>query len=108
MHSCTALYATAATGKQLPPSSVCPQARSDAFGRRIHQQVIALSRIFGNVYVTATKSGKLQKLLPKNEIEPYVNKSCFALIICSWGAQTNPELYHEKFSMKALMSPSVH
>jgi hypothetical protein len=107
MPSFTAQYATAAAGRLLPAVFVCVQARSDAFGRRIRQEVKILSQIFGDFHVTAAQSGKPQKLLMNNVMDPYVNKRSFVLILGSSEGQRNPVLYDEKFPMKAL-SPSVH
>jgi hypothetical protein len=56
---------------------------------------------FGNVFVTASKSGKLQKETYKCflniVIKSYVKKDKFLLILVSWRGQTNPALYDEKF-----------
>jgi hypothetical protein len=40
---------------------ICPQERSSAFGPCICEEMKTLPQKFGNVFVTATKSGKLQK-----------------------------------------------
>jgi hypothetical protein len=40
-------------------------------------------------------------------IKPYVKKDKFLLTLDSWGGQTNPALYDEKFSVKT-MNPPVH
>jgi hypothetical protein len=64
--------------------------------------VKTLSVKFGNVFVTVTKSGKLQKETYEqfldSEIKRYVKKNNFVLILDSWGGQMNPSLYDEKFA----------
>jgi hypothetical protein len=68
---------------------ICLQERSGTFGPRISEEVRTLSQKFGNVFVTATKSGKLQKETYEhfldNVIKPYVKKDKFLLILDSWG-----------------------
>jgi hypothetical protein len=63
--------------------------------------VKTLSKKFGNVFVTVTKSGKLQRQTYEqflnNVIKPYVKKDKFKLDPDFWGGQTNPSLYNEKF-----------
>jgi hypothetical protein len=61
MHSYTAQYAITASGKVLPMVFICLQERSGTFSPRIYEEVRTLSHKFGNIFVTATKSGKLQK-----------------------------------------------
>jgi hypothetical protein len=58
-HSYTAQYAITALGKLLPMVFICLQERSGTFGPRISEEARTLSQKFGNVFVTATKSGKL-------------------------------------------------
>lgn len=59
---------------------------------------------FGNVYVTASKSGKLTKnhvkLISENILAPYVKNNNFLLILDSWGGQTEPSLVHDFFTKK--------
>jgi hypothetical protein len=68
---------------------------------QISEAVKTLPQKFGNVFVTVTKSEKLQKETYKhfvdNIIKPYVKKDKFMLILEYWRRQTNPALYDEKF-----------
>jgi hypothetical protein len=70
---------------------ICLQERSGTFGHRISEEARTLSQKSGNVFVTATKSGKLQKETYEhfldNVIKPYVKKDKFLLILDSWGGQ---------------------
>jgi hypothetical protein len=61
MHSYTAQYAITALGKLLPTVVICLQERSSAFGPCICGEMKTLSQKSGNVFVTVTKSRKLQK-----------------------------------------------
>jgi hypothetical protein len=79
----------------------CLQEKSGTFGLRIYEELKTLSQKFGNVFVAAIMSGKLQKESYKhfldNVIQPHVKKDNFMLILESWGGQTNPALYSKKF-----------
>jgi hypothetical protein len=65
------------------------------------EELKTLSQKFGNVFVAAIMSGKLQKESYEhfldNVIQPHVKKDNFMLILESWGGQTNPALYSKKF-----------
>jgi hypothetical protein len=99
-HSYTAQYDITASRKLLPRVFICLQERSAAFGQ-VCEKVEILSQTLGNVCVTATKSGKLQKQTYEHflnsVVHAYVKKDKFLLIIDSWGGQTNPAIYNEEF-----------
>jgi hypothetical protein len=62
-----------ALSKELPTVFICLQEISGAFGPLICEQVKTLSKRFGNVFITATKSGKLQR--QTYELEGQCNKA---------------------------------
>jgi hypothetical protein len=74
-------------------------------GPLICEGVKTLPRKFGNVFVTATKSGKLRTVLGK--CNKAVNGENFTLILDSNGGLTNPSLYVEILWTKT-MSPPAH
>jgi hypothetical protein len=89
-------YTITASSKLLPTVFVYLQERSSAFGPRICEEVKTLSDRVRNIFVTATKSGKLKKETYEhfldNVIKLYVKKGKFLLILDSWGRQTDPTL----------------
>jgi hypothetical protein len=78
---------------------ICFQERSGAFGPWICQEVKTLPHKFGNVFVTMTNLGKLQKETSKHfgQYNLHVKKDKFMLIRDSWGGQTNLALYDKRF-----------
>jgi hypothetical protein len=84
-HSHTAQYAITASGKLLPTMFISLQQRSGAFCPPISEEVNTLSRKFGNIFVTVTKSRKPQKETCKqfldNVIRPYVKNNKFMLYL---------------------------
>jgi hypothetical protein len=60
-HSYTTQYAITALDKLMPTVFICLQERSGAFDPYIREEVKTIPKKFGNVYITPTKSGKLQK-----------------------------------------------
>ncbi|KYN22474.1 hypothetical protein ALC57_05125, partial [Trachymyrmex cornetzi] len=101
-HSYTAQYAVTATGKLLPRVFLCMQEPKGQFGPRVKRQVTLLSEKFGNVYVTASKSGKLTKQhfneFVAEIMKPYCEDSDFLLILDSWGGQTDISLFNSHFT----------
>ncbi|XP_076667942.1 uncharacterized protein LOC143368768 [Andrena cerasifolii] len=100
-HSYTAQYAITFSGEILPKVFICLQEAGGSFGPRVGASVREQMEIFGNVFVTCTKSGKLQSDIYEQFldtiIKPYVGRDKFLLILDSWGGQTNPSLYDSKF-----------
>ena len=100
-HSYTAQYSVTASGKLLPKVFICLQEKNGTFGPKVLKEVQRLSTKFNNIYVAATKSGKLQKdtyeLFLDHIIHPYVNNNKFLMIVDSWGGQTSPAIYDQKF-----------
>ncbi|XP_071639392.1 uncharacterized protein [Temnothorax longispinosus] len=92
-HSYTAQYAITASGKLLPKVFLCMQEPKRIFGPRVSVTFEELTKNYGNVHVTASKSGKLTKELflnfIKNVLMEYCNKEEFLLILDSWGGQTD-------------------
>jgi hypothetical protein len=60
-HSYTVQYTIKALGKLLPTVFVYLQERSSAFSPLICEEEKTFSKKFGNVFITAAKSEKLQK-----------------------------------------------
>jgi hypothetical protein len=95
-NSYTAQYSITASHKLLPMVFICLQERSSAFSPCTCEEVNTFSQKFGNVSVTATKSGKLPKETYEhfldNVIEPYVKKYSykFLVILDSLGRETKP------------------
>lgn len=101
-HSYTAQYCITAAGELLPKVFLCLQEVSGSFGPRVQVTVDNLVEEFGNVYATASKSGKLSKqhvsVFAEKIIAPYVGSNDFLLILDSWGGQTEPALFHSLFT----------
>lgn len=101
-HSYTAQYAITAAGTILPKVFLCMQEAKGEFGPRINESVNSLTRSYGNIYVTASKSGKLTKPhfneFIKNILAPYCKSNEFLLIIDSWGGQTDPGHFKNNFT----------
>ncbi|KYN27428.1 hypothetical protein ALC57_03184 [Trachymyrmex cornetzi] len=101
-HSYTAQYTVTATGKLLPRVFLCMQEPKGQFGPRVKRQVTLLSEKFGNIYVTASKSGKLTKQhfneFVAEIMKPYCEDSDFLLILDSWGGQTDISLFNSHFT----------
>lgn len=78
------------------------QEAGGVFGPRVQIKVNDLVERYGNVYVTASKSGKLTKnhveLFSEHIIAPYVQENRFLLILDSWGGQTNEDLFDPYFA----------
>lgn len=100
-HSYTAQYAITMSGKLLPRVFICLQEATGVFGPKVKKAVDEFIKIYTNVIVTSSKSGKLTTYLYTqflNEaLVPYVKQEKFLLLIDSWGGQTNPALYDEIF-----------
>ncbi|XP_046476181.1 uncharacterized protein [Neodiprion pinetum] len=100
-HSYTAQYALTASGKVLPFVFVCLREPSGAFGPQIKKQINQLSKIYNNIIITCTKSGKLTKQqyekFLKTCLLPYVQENKFLLIIDSWVGQTDTTVYDDIF-----------
>ncbi|XP_046614245.1 uncharacterized protein LOC124302295 [Neodiprion virginianus] len=71
------------------------------FGPRVQKTVNEYAKMYSNVVITSSKSGKLTTGLYKdflrNALKPYVQNEKFLLLIDSWVEHTNPELYDEMF-----------
>ncbi|XP_032685212.1 uncharacterized protein LOC116850716 [Odontomachus brunneus] len=101
-HSYTAQYAMTLSGKLLPKVFICLQEVTGKFGPRVQKEVDEWMAKYTNVYVTSTKSGKLQsntyEEVLDNIIQPYVKTEPFLYIIDSWGGQTSSILHQLKFT----------
>jgi len=101
-HSYTAQYALTLSGKLLPKVFICLQEVTGKFGPRVQKEVDEWMTKYTNVYVTSTKSGKLQsntyEEVLDNIIQPYVKTEPFLYIIDSWGGQTSSILHQLKFT----------
>ncbi|KAL6254731.1 hypothetical protein P5V15_014052 [Pogonomyrmex californicus] len=75
-HSYTAQYAITAAGELLPKVFLCMQEVQGNFGPRIHTAVQTLMRVYGNVFVTASKSGKLTKNLFNTFVHEIIKPYC--------------------------------
>ena len=100
-HSYTAQYAITLSGKLLPKVFLCLQESHGVFGVRVIQDVRRQESELGNVYVTCTKSGKLQtdtyqKFLLEI-VKPYVLTNKLLFIVDSWSGQQNRVMYDELF-----------
>jgi len=100
--SYTAQYAVTATGNLLPRVFLCMQEPKGEFGPRVKQQVTLLEEKFGNVYATASKSGKLMKEhfneFVAEIMKPYCKDSDFLLILDLWGGRTDISLFNSHFT----------
>lgn len=100
-HSYTAQYAIIMSGKLIPRVFICLQEATGVFGPKVKKAVDEFVKIYTNVVVTSSKSGKLTTSLYtqflKEALIPYVKQEKFLLLIDSWGGQINPALYDEIF-----------
>ncbi|GFX21660.1 HTH CENPB-type domain-containing protein [Trichonephila clavipes] len=96
-HSYTAQYVMTLSGKLLPTVFICLQEANGNFGPRAQKSVNEYAKIYTNVAITSSKSGKLTTALYKDFLidvmKPYVKEEKFLFLIDSWGGQTNPVLY---------------
>ncbi|GFW78911.1 HTH CENPB-type domain-containing protein [Trichonephila clavipes] len=101
-HSYTAQYVMTLFGKLLPTVFICLQEANGNFGPRVQKSVDEYAKIYTNVAITSSKSGKLTTALYKDFLidvmKPYVKEEKFIFLIDSWGGQTNPVLYDEIFT----------
>ncbi|GFX69086.1 HTH CENPB-type domain-containing protein [Trichonephila clavipes] len=101
-HSYTAQYVMTLFGKLLPTVFICLQGANGNFGPRVQKSVDEHAKIYTNVAITSSKSGKLTTALYKDFLidvmMPYVKEEKFLFLIDSWGGQTNPVLYDEIFT----------
>lgn len=101
-HSYTAQYTVTLDGTLLQRVFLCMQETNDKFGPLVQAKVDSLVEEFGNVFVTCSKSGKLNKSLYRNYLTeilvPYVKDEEFLLVIDSWTGQKNLEMYDEIFT----------
>jgi len=106
-HSYTAQYALTASGKLLPKVFLCMQEPKGIFGPHVSNTVEKLTKNYGNVIVTASKSGKLTKdhfhSFVENIIKDYCKQEEFLLILDSWGGQTDMAY----FKMFLLMTKEI-
>ncbi|GFX68857.1 HTH CENPB-type domain-containing protein [Trichonephila clavipes] len=90
------------SGKLLPTVFICLQEANGNFGPRVQKSVDEYAKIYTNVAITSSKSGKLTTALYKDFLidvmKPYVKEEKFLFLIDSWGGQTNPVLYDEIFT----------
>ncbi|GFW16631.1 HTH CENPB-type domain-containing protein [Trichonephila clavipes] len=90
------------SGKLLPTVFICLQEANGNFGPRVQISVDEYAKIYTNVAITSSKSGKLTTALYKDFLidvmKPYVKEEKFLFLIDSWGGQTNPVLYDEIFT----------
>lgn len=100
-HSYTAQYAITLSGQLLPTVFICLQESTGTFGPRVQKTVNEFCKIYTNVIVTSSKSGKLTRNLYtkylQESLHPYVKQEPFLLLIDSWGGQTDGSLYDEIF-----------
>lgn len=101
-HSYTAQYAITASGKLLPKVFLCMQEPKGIFGPRVSVTIEELTKNYGNIFVTASKSGKLTKnhfnCFVKNVLMEYCEKKEFLLIVDSWGGQTDTAHFNSVFT----------
>ncbi|KMQ88678.1 pogo transposable element with krab domain [Lasius niger] len=101
-HSYTAQYAITASGKVLPKIFLCMQEPKGTFGPRVSATIKNTSEIYGNIHVTASKSGKLTKAhfceFVDHIIKPYCNREEFLLILDSWGGETDTAHFNSVFT----------
>lgn len=101
-HSYTAQYALTASGKLLPKVFLCMQEPKGVFGPRVSANVEELCNNYGNIFVTASKSGKLTKehftSFVKNVVTQYCKQNRFLIILDSWGGQTDTAHFNSIFT----------
>ncbi|GFW59534.1 HTH CENPB-type domain-containing protein [Trichonephila clavipes] len=90
------------SGKLLLTVFICLQEANGNFRRRVQKSVDEYAKIYTNVAITSSKSGKLTTALYKDFLidvmKPYVKEEKFLFLIDSWGGQTNRVLYDEIFT----------
>ena len=68
---------------------------------QVQIKINELSEEYNNIYVTASKSGKLNSAIfgsfLDNVLKPYVGENNFIFITDSWGGQTDLAVFNEKF-----------
>jgi len=86
-HSYIAQYAIIMSGKLLPFVFLCLQEATGVFGLRVQKSVDKLIKMYKNIVVTSSKSGKLTIYLYtqflKDALALYVEKEKFLLLIDS-------------------------
>lgn len=101
-HSYTAQYSITASGKLLPKVFLCMQEPKGIFGPRVSATIEELTKNYGNVFIMASKSGKLTKdhfhNYVKNVLTEYCKKEEFLLILDSWGGQTDTAYFNNIFT----------
>lgn len=70
-HSYTAQYSLTASEKLLPFVYLCMQEPTNKFGPKVAETIKILTKEFGNIIVTCSKSGKLTKI---NKINKFISK----------------------------------
>ncbi|GFW94815.1 HTH CENPB-type domain-containing protein [Trichonephila clavipes] len=81
-HSYTAQYVMILSGKLLPTVFICLQEANGNFGPRVQKSVDEYAKIYTNVAITSSKSGKLTTALYKDFLidvmKPFVKKNFFS------------------------------
>ena len=98
-HSYTAQYTLVASGKILPKVFLCLQETTGSFGPVITKRMNELTEKFNNVYITCSKSGKLNSDLMNsfvsNVLKSYVNNHDFLLLLDSWSGHKKSDPFDQ-------------
>lgn len=95
-HSYTIQPIITLSGKLMSPLYICLQEIGGRFGPIVERNVQALHQKCENVYVTCSRSGKLNKILVRDWIENVLYKDAnykYLLLLDSWTGQTGEELF---------------
>ncbi|KAL6416504.1 hypothetical protein ACFW04_013408 [Cataglyphis niger] len=97
----TAQYLMTKSDKLLNKIFVCLQEFTDSFRMRVQEDVDELLKLYKNIVVLCSKSGKLTTSLYeqylKSVVEPYIGNNPFLFIVDFWGGQKNIQIYNEIF-----------
>jgi len=97
-HSYSSMPIISMEGKLLSPTFLCLQEKDGIFGPKVQAQVDQLAITYPNVYVTCSKSGKLDKKKMKEWVtgclNPNIETKCL-LLLDAWTGQRDSQIYEE-------------
>jgi len=97
-HSYSIMPIISMNGKLLSPIFLCLQEKDGKFGPRVIETIDQMAITYPNVYVTCTKSGKLDKNKMREWVtgclNPNIEEKCL-LLLDAWTGQSDSKLYEE-------------
>lgn len=99
-------------GQLLSPMLICLQEPNGHFGPRVTKEVQALESVHTNLYITCTKSGKMDKSQMRNWVEKCLApniESKSLLLLDAWDGQQDAAIFStvEKICERAQIPPST-